>query len=277
MSSTEHRQSARPRRPGYLAVAGVAGLVSILSACGDALNPAFLDVLGAGVVSPRGPTSAGHVVVALRNDAIFDERVLQNLVSAGLDSVLLDDPALRPRMRMLLLITFVNGNTMQVQFDDGAANIVHPESDQTIVADLSRPQQNNVVVQCDVARVELVSLPEVFVPDFFETTRIDPGDENTPPFPVRVAVTPPNYQRLQLDTVDQFGTITTLRNIDIRDAPAPAVGPNCGSVVTILFSGTLSLPFQVNSAGSDVPGALVTNLAAINASPGRFQINVGIR
>jgi len=275
------RKSAKARshrRHGLPAALAAGASICILSACGDALNPAFLDILGPGIVAPRGPGSAGHVVVALRNDTIFDDRILQHLISAGLDEEIVTASGVRPRMRMTFLITFVNGNTMQVQFDDGSSDIVHPLASQATQADLARPEQNNVVVQCDVARVDLIRESiQVFVPDFFETTRIDPGDENTPPFRVRVTVDPPQFEVLQIDDVDEFGTITTLRNIDIRDAPAPAIGPNCGSVVTILVSGTLSLPFEISSGGNDVPGVLNTNGVALAASPGRFQINVGIR
>lgn len=254
---------------------GLAMICCILSC--DALNPAFLDVLPSTIAEPQGPDSAGHVVVALRNDAIFDDLILQYLVERGIDPELLEDPALRPLVRMLVLITFANGNTTLVQFLDGSAEVVDPLAGDFTIQELDRTQRDNIVVQCDVARVELVDLPEVFVPVFFETTRIDPGDENTPPFRVRVNVVPPQYERLELDSIDQFGTTTVQRNIDIRDAPAPAIGPNCGSVVTILLSGTLGVPFEFNGAGEDAPGVLNTNQTAFDASPGRFKVQVGIR
>jgi len=245
--------------------------------CGNTLNPAFLDVLGPGIAQPVGPGSSGHVVVALRNDTVFDERVLQRLVDEGLDPALLDDPTIRPRVRMQFRITFGNGDVTQIQFDDGSAQIVDPMASSAVLTDLDRTELNNFVVQCDVARVELVTLPEVFVPIFFETTRIDPDDENTPPFRVRVQIDPPQFVRLQRDDVDQFGTIINLRNLDIRDTPAPADSPNCGSVVTITLSGTLTLPFEVNAFGQDVPGVLDTDTVRLNAFPGRFRVNVGIR
>lgn len=266
-----------PRRAPGLALTAVCALVSVLPGCGDVFNPAFLDVLGTEIAAPRGPDSAGHVVIAVRNDSIFDERLLQSLVDAGLDRTLLDDPFLRPRVRMLLEVTFLNGDVMQVQFEDGSSTVVHPLAPASALTDLARTEQDNLVVQCDVARVELVALPEVFVPDVFEHTRIDPGDENTPPFRVRTGVDPPHFERLERDTVDQFGTIIVLRNVDIRDAPAPAIAPNCGSVVTVTFSGTLSLPFERNSFGQDIPGVLVTDTARLAASPGRFHVIVDIR
>jgi len=252
------------------------GLVLALPCC-DAFNPAFVDVLGPGVVSPRGPDSSGHVVVAFRNDTIFDERVLQGLVDAGLDRALLDVPDLRPRVRMLLQITFLNGESLQVEFNDGSSTIIHPAINAAEFPDLTRTQQNNLVVQCDVVRVELLSLPSIFVPDFFEFTRIDPGDANTRPFRVRTRIDPPQFKVLQRDSVDQFGNTLEVRNIGVRDAPAPAIAPNCGSVVTITMSGTLTLPTERNAFGEDTVGVLVTDTARIAASPGQFRINVGIR
>ena len=276
MSRRRWNSAFRSYRVHGAVLAGLSALVLIVLGC-DAFNPAFLDVLGTKIAPPRGPDSAGHVVVALRNDTIFDERLLQNLVDAGLDRALLDDPELRPRVRMLVAITFVNGDVLAVEFNDGSSTIVHPAVNLTALPDLTRTQQNNLVVQCDVRRVELLALPAVFVPDFVEFTRIDPGDENTAPFRVRTRVDEPQFVTLALDAFDQFGNTVTRRNVDIRDAPAPAIAPNCGSVVTITLSGTLGLPFERNAFGQDLPGVLVTDLARIEASPGRFRINVGIR
>ena len=242
--------------------------------CGDALNPAFLSVVG-GV--PGGPSSRGHVAVAFRNDTFFDERIQQQLLDAGLEPALLEGFALRPRVRMNLLITFGNGEQLAVEFNDGSATVVDPAVDVTTIPELTRTEQDNLIVQCDVLRVELVGLPSVFVPVFFETTRIDPGDENTPPFRVRVNVTPPQFVLLRPDDVDQQGNTTLQRNIGIRDLPAPAVQPNCGSVVTIILSGTLTAPFEENAFGALVPGFLTTDITAFAQFPGRFQVTVGIR
>ncbi len=277
MTNVPHdSKSLRTRLHGLLLLAGL-GMTLVFFSCGDALNPAFIDILPRGIADPQGPGSSGHVVVALRNDAIFDDRVLAFLLNEGLDEELLEDPRLRPMVRMLVNITFANGNTTQVQFLDGSNQVVDPEASELTRQELQRTQQDNLVVQCDVSRVELVDLPEVFVPVFFETTRINPGDENTPQFRERVNVVPPQYERLEIDTVDEFGTTIVQRNIDIRDAPAPAVGPNCGSVVTITFAGTLSVPFEINFAGDDVPGVLNTDFTARERSPGRFEVRVGIR
>lgn len=274
-SRTDEILDPRYRGRTALMIAVMTSVVAF-TAC-DAFNPAFLDVLGPSVVSPRGPDSAGHVVIAFRNDATFDERILDSLVADGLDPSLLADATLRPRVRMLLRITFVDQNTLDVEFNDGSSTVIHPNVDPRDFPDLLQTPQNNLVVQCDVARVDLLTLPSVFVPDFFEITRIDPGDENTAPFRVREQIVQPQFEQLLLDTVDQFGNTVVLRNINTRDAPAPAISPNCGSVVTLTLSGQLSLPFERNAFGDDVAGVLVTDLARIAASPGRFRLTVGIR
>ncbi len=265
-------------RPGWFTPLRLlaAAIVCTLAAC-DAFSPAFLDVLGPSIAPPQGPDSSGHVAVVMRNDTLFDERLTQHLVNRGLDAALIEDPELRPFVRMVLQITFVNGDALQVEFTDGSAAIIDPAVRASDFPDLTRTQQDNLVVQCDVARVDLLQLPSVFVPAFFEATRIDPGDENTPPFRVRTNITTPQFVVLQLDQSDALGNATVFRNVDIRDAPAPAIAPNCGSVVTITVSGTLSLPFERNANGDDTPGALVTDQARILASPGRFRISVGIR
>lgn len=247
----------------------------------DALNPAFIDFVGTNfdgiTVQPQGPTSPGHVVIAFRNDTVFDEALLQSLINAGLDPALTELENLRPRIRILVRITFVNGEQLQLEFNDGSSTIVHPAVNVLNFPDLTRTERNNVVVQCDVARVELITLPSVFVPIFFETLRIDPGDENTAPFRVQLNTAPPQFVALREDDTDQFGNTLILRNIDIRDRPAPAVGPNCGSVVTITIAGTLRAPFEINEFGLLVPGVLTTNFRGIAAHPGRFSINIGIR
>ncbi|NOS99552.1 MAG: hypothetical protein HOP29_02880 [Phycisphaerales bacterium] len=273
--NTDASFKGRYRGRTALMFASMAGVVAF-TAC-DAFNPAFLDVLGPSVVAPRGPDSAGHVVIAFRNDATFDERVLDSLVAAGLDEALLTDQTLRPRVRLLLRITFVDQNTLDVEFNDGSSTVIDPLVDPRDFPDLLQTPQNNLVVQCDVARVDLLTLPSVFVPTAFEITRIDPGDENTPPFRVRNQIIPAQFEQLQLDTVDQFGNTVVLRNINTRDAPAPAISPNCGSVVTLTLSGQLSLPFERNFVGVDLPGVLITDLARLAASPGRFRLTVGIR
>ena len=268
------------RRP----VAAVGGFLFLLAAAGapgcDAFNPAFVDTFAAITPlapDPIGPNSRGHVVVAFRNDTFFDEQLLQQLVANGLDEELLNDPDARPRVRVRLRITFSNGEQLDTEFNDGSATIIDPRVDASTFPELTRTEQTNLVVQCDVSRVELIVLPSIFVPVFFESIRIDPGDENTAPFRVLLDTTNPRFELLQIDDVDAQGTTILQRNLDIRDVPGPAIGPNCGSVVTITLSGTLRTPFVVNAQGVEVPGALITEANAIASNPGRFRLAVGIQ
>ncbi len=247
----------------------------------DALNPAFVDFVSSTFdevnISPQGPDSAGHVIIALRNDTVFDEALLDYLVASGLDEALVTGDNVRPLIRMLVTITFLNDEQIQIEFNDGSPTILDPGVAPMSIPDLNREQKNNIVFQCNVARVELASLPSVLVPVSFETTRINPGTDTTPSFRERVMVAPPQFDLLTIDQTDQFGNTVLLQNIDVRDQPAPAISPLCGAVVTIRLSGVLSVPFEVNEFGLLLPGTLDTDGLAQAASPGRFEINVGIR
>ncbi len=271
---------------------GILSLIAALPAC-DAFNPAFIDFVGSNFdaisVQPRGPDSAGHVVIAFRNDTVFDERMLAHLEGRCLEiqettpaqvdqcQARFQGEALRPRIRILLQITFVNGEQLFVEFSDGSSTVIDPIESAEDFPDLIRGQQDNIVVQCDVRRVELVGLPSVFVPIFFETTRVETGDLNTAPFRIQVDRVPPQFVVLRVDDVDARGNTVVLRNFGVRDLPPPAIEPNCGSVVTITLSGTLRVPFEINETGLEAPGALDTDAAAVAASPGRFRTIVGIR
>ncbi len=266
--------------PGLLLLCSMA--ISIgATGCGfdarDALNPAFVDFLGPAVIgSPSGPTSSGHVVIAFRNDTRFDEQLLTYLVEQGLDPTILEDPDLRPRVRMVVQITFVNDETLIVEFNDGSATVIDPAFDASTVPELLETQQDNLVVQCDVSRVNLVGLPSVFLPTFVTTTTFDNAQ-----FVVLtrrdLTIADPRFVQLQVDQVDDLGNPVILRNVGVRNQPAPAVGPNCGSVVTLVMSGTLKINFSPNGAGALVPGFLDTDIDSQEESPGRYQITVGIR
>lgn len=239
----------------------------------DALNPSLLSALGLPTV---GPSSSGHVAIVFRNDTTFDAELVQFLRDIGVADELLDDRDLRPLVRFVVRVTFVNGEQLDVVFQDGST-VVDPRFDPATLPDLTRDQLRNVVVQCDVARVEVLETTlDLFVPVFFEVTRIDPGDENTPPFRVRVSTTPPRFERLERDEIDQRGLLILQRNFDVRDAPAPTF-PLCGSAVVMTLSGSLRLSFETNAFGERIPGLLNTNIIELATSPGRFQMLVSLR
>ncbi len=259
-----------------------AALFALMLGCDNAilrsaLNPGFVDVVGPGIAGqPTGPTSPGHVVVAFRNDTVFDEQLLNFLVQEGLDPILLDDPEARPRVAVRVRLSFPNDEELEVEFVDGSSTIVSPEVDITQFPDLTRNEQDNLVVQCDVVQVELVELPRIFVPSPLEILELDENEFGRA-FPVLVDTIPPQFELLERDEVDQNGNTTLQRNFDIRDVPGPAIGPNCGSVVTIVLSGTLRLPFRVNADNELVPAYFDTEMREIATVPGRYQLIVGIR
>lgn len=239
----------------------------------DALSPNFLSAIGLPTI---GPSSAGHVAVVFRNDTQFDAELVQHLRDIGVADELLDDPNLRPLVRFVVRVTFVNGEQLDMVFRDGST-VIDPTFDPTLLPDLTRDQLNNVIVQCDVARVEVIETTlQIFIPVFFEITRVDPGDENTPPFFVRLTRTAPAFELLERDEVDAQGLLLVQRNFDIRDAPAP-VFPLCGSAVVMTLSGTLRLPFETNANDVRVPGLFNTNIFELRTSPGRFQMLVSLR
>lgn len=253
----------------------VLAVVMVFAAGCDALNPSFVDFLGPDLLAPIGPDSRGHVAVVFRNDMVFDEALLQDLVNNGLDPALLDQPGLRPRVRLRLRITFINSETLDMEFSDGSP-IVDPRVG--ALPELTRVVRTNFVAQCDVARVELITLPEVFVPSFFRTLRVIRDVFNTEIGRELISNEPPRFQLLEIDDVDAQGNTLLRRNFDIRDVPPPAVGPNCGSVVAITLSGTLRLPLvALQQNGNLVPGVLDTDDLSLASSPGRFQLTVGIR
>jgi hypothetical protein len=244
----------------------------------SALNPAVVDLLGEGIAgAPIGPPSSGHVVVAFRNDTVFDEQLLRFMVNEGLDPALLDGPDVRPRVAVRVRITFRNDETLDVEFIDGSSTIIDSTVDVANFPDLTRGEQDNLVVQCDVARVEMLALPRVFVPVAFEDLAIDPGDANAAPFTRLVNRVAPQFELLQIDDVDNDGNTILQQNLDIRDVPGPAIAPNCGSVVTITLSGILRLPFAVNATNALVPAVFDTEVNQRATIPGRYRITVAIR
>jgi hypothetical protein len=144
-----------------------------------------------------------------------------------------------------------------------------------------RNDLDNTVVLCDVASVVLDpgSQVEVFIPveltgfELVETTN-DTGGADTE-FQPRTR-TAPQFQPLRVDDVDDDGNVTLLRNIDTRDVPTPVGNPICGSVVAIVVSGTLSVPF-LDAAGVSGPSFDQNDQATIAGIGGRFRFQVAIK
>lgn len=270
--------------PAFMRAIGCLGMVlavAFLPLAGgcDVLNPAFVDAVAPGssasVATIDNPP--GHVIVAFINNAEVNEQLLAFLETGGnLSLTDAEKRALRPRIRFLVQITSTTGTVTQVEFVSGSDRLVEQDFAATSANDLNQFELNNVVVLCNIARVEVIldSL-EVFIPAELEefelilTTGLG-GTQNSE-FVLRQQV-PPAFRSLQVDQVTDGGTL--LSNIGIRDVPGPVVDPLCGSVVAITVEGELSLPFNVVD---DNPSYDRDDAAAVAAIGGRFEFNISIQ
>ncbi len=216
----------------------------------NALNPAFVDL-----ISPDGAGTAtlqpapGFVVIAFLNNAQVDEQLISYLEGpGGLVLTDLQKRALRPRIRARVQVTFSNNTVNIWEFVDGTQDLVDQRFAALVEPDLNQNDLDNSVVQCDVARIELIQASiDVFIPVEIEVweqveVALGIGDLVTTEFVLRERI-PPAFRGLQVDDVDQDGNTILKRNIGIRDLPAPVISPICGTVVTISLNGTLSVPF----------------------------------
>lgn len=252
-----------------------------LSGCG-AFGSGFASVLDGGSGAFASVENApGHVVIAFVNNAEVDELLLSYLESAEGGSLVLTDAEkrrLRPRVRFRVEIVFTDGTPLTLEFVSGSTKLVQPDFAATSQAVLNQGNLDNAVVACDVASVEVrVDTVEVFVPTQWRTFDLVAPTPTTVSFFRETGRNGPEFVQLQVDDVDPATlTATVQRNISIRDLPAPVNNPSCGSVVTIVLNGTLSVPFVQTGQGV-VPGwdVLDTDRAALNG--GRFEFQVSIQ
>ncbi len=268
------------RARGWCLLVVTAGLWSF--GC-TAFNPAFLEVVDVGSSADFATidNAPGHVVVTFINNAEVDERLLNYLLSAG--GLVLSDAerrALRPRIRFRVLVTFQGGATMPIEFIDGAANLIDQRFDTDAETDLNQNDLNNVVVLCDVQSVELLpgSQVEVFVPvELIEYRQIRVGLIGgivlQTAFEVN-QVFPPAFRALNTDTVDNDGNIVLRQNIGIRDVAAPVPEPLCGSVISIVLNGSLSVPFL--DGVDDDPSYDQGDLQTVGGIGGRYEFIVTV-
>ena len=253
-----------------------------MSACG-AFNPAFVDLIDQ---SDTGQFSTidnapGHVVVQFVNNAQVDEQLVEYLVNvAGLTLTSAQRRDLRPRVRLRMQVTFTNGIQTIFEFVDGSSILIDPRFDAQAFPDLNQNDLDNSVVICDVSRVEVApgSAIEVFIPvelDVYELVEVQgPGGETNVAFVLREQQ-PPIFQVLLPDDVDEDGNVTLQRNIGIRDFPAPALDPLCGSVVTVVMDGVLRVPFL--PAGMGEPSFDRDDEVSVAGIGGRYEIRVGVQ
>lgn len=249
--------------------------------CG-VFNPAFVDLVGGGTGQfATVDNPPGHVVVQFVNNTEFDEQLITYLTTTGgVDLTAAERRALKPRVRLRILVTYTNGQQLEWEFVDGSTNLIDQRFSAAAFPDLNQNSLNNAVLVCDVARVEIApgSSIEVFMPvelRAYQLVQINVGgDQVRTEFQLRSQI-PPQFRVLQSDLTDEDGNVVVQSNIGIRDFPAPAPDPLCGSVVTIIMNGTLTVPFL--RVVDDNPSFDQDDPAAVAAIGGRYEFIVSIQ
>lgn len=269
-------QNAARSLQGAVCVVIISGM-----GCG-AFNPAFLNLLdstGSGQFITLN-NAPGHVVVSFINNAEVSERLVSYLESPeGGGLILTDDEKrnLRPRMRFRVLITFDNGTTLPVEFISGSSQLIDTRFDANAFPDLNQNDLTNVVMICDVQRVELLpgSQPEVFIPvqlQQFDQRIINTNQQQTIDY-VLDAQIQPQFRALEVDLIDADGNTDLRQNIGVRDVPAPVGDLLCGSVVTYIVTGELQVPF-LPIAGTTDPAFDEDDVEQVASIGGRYEFTV---
>lgn len=269
-------------RPGVRCRLAAGCLLLAWGGCG-AFNSGFVnlfDPAGTGVLSTTD-NAPGHVVIQLVNNATVDERLLAYLESAAGGNLVLTDAEkldLHPRIRMRTRVTFTDGSTQTIEFVNGSSKLVEARFSGIAEPDLAGNTLSNAVVLCDVASVELApgSDVEVFIPVLVTTFEAVPITNEAGlilsfAFLARDTVAP-SFQPLRVDIVDQDGNIIIVQNLGTRDVPSPVFDIVCGSVITIVIDGVLSIPFLAAGGGAPSFDQDDTGLAA--SLGGRYRISV---
>jgi hypothetical protein len=255
------------------------GLGVLLCGC-TAFNPAFVNLLepGGSTSFATLPNAPGHVVIAIVNNTEVDEQ-LATYLGRQLNLSVLEISKLRPRVRIRVLITYVDGTSQTVEFIDGSPKLVDPAFNAQAFPDLNQNDLNNVVVLCDVASVQI--LPggiEVFIPvplAVYSLVQVQaPGGEPFVQY-LATATLPPIFRKLQVDEVDGDGNVIAQRNIGVRDSPGPIPNVLCGSVVGITIDGVLAVPFF--SQESDAPSYFIQDITSLSRIGGRYEVTVRVR
>lgn len=245
MLDTSYRSAWRVRW-----ISGLAGLLGI-AACGcGAFNPAFISVVAPGAAASTATidNAPGHVVMQFINNAQVDETLLNYLrTEGGLSISDAEVRNLRPRVRLLMQVTYTNGQVLRFEIVDGSQTLIDNRFQATAEADLNQNDLDNAVARCDVARVEIApgSSIEVFIPVEllqFDQQETVVGNNVVIEYILRDRI-PPMFRVLQPDQTDEDGNVVVQANVGIRDFPAPVINPICGTVVAVIMNGTLRVPF----------------------------------
>lgn len=251
--------------------------------CG-AFNPALLnlfDTSGTGqfITIDNAP---GHVVLSIINNASIDERLLDYLdrIQALNSFNALERSNLKPRIRLRLRVTFIDGNFQTIEFITGSANLVDPAFGGIALPDLNQNDLSNAVVLCDVASVALEpgSNIEVFMP--VEITQYDLVETNDDQGGITTSFEPrgriqPLFMNLQVDDLDEDGNVILPRNIGVRDVLSPVNNLLCGSVVAVVINGVVSVPFLEGQ--SDAPSVDQADEATVARIGGRYEFRLSVQ
>lgn len=254
------------------------GLAVLLCGC-DALNPAFVNLIAGEAADDfvSLPNAPGHVAIAMVNTTVVDER-LANYLARQLNLPLVEISKLRPRVRIRVLVTYVDGTTQTVEFIDGSPKLIDPAFDAQAFPDLNQNDLNNVVVVCDVASVQIQPGGiEVFIPvplAVFDLVQVQVGGGETTVLFVNTAILPPRFATLLVDEIDEDGNVIVQRNIGIRDSPGPIPNVLCGSVVGITIDGVLTVPFFEQE--SDAPSFFADDITSLAQVGGRYEVTVSV-
>jgi hypothetical protein len=250
--------------------------------CGSSLNPAFVNLLDPSGSRATLENAPGHVIVSVINNATLDESLLNYLeLEGGLDVSDAQSQELRPRIRFRAQITFSDGSVQTVEFITGTPNLVDQRFADTATADLNQNDLDNVVVRCDVASVtaEPGAQIDVFVP--VEITSYQQTQVTNPEGGVDIVYQPrqrtqPQFTPLLVDEVDEDGNVILQRNAGIRDLASPVLSPQCGAVIAIVITGTLTVPF-LPEAGTNDPSYDVDDAPTEASIGGRYEFAASVQ
>ena len=256
-------------------------LVLSMVGCG-AFNPSFLALFDATATGGFQliDNAPGHVVLSVVNNTELDERLLEFLLTQGLELTDVEKRTLRPRLRLRVRVTFVDGTFQVIEFITGSRSLIDPSFDAQSFPDLNQNDMGNAVVWCDVAEVRLEpgSNLEVFIPveltgfELVETSGL--GGQVSTEFEPRERI-PPQFRAMQVDDVDDDGNTVLQRNIGIRDVPGPTSNFICGTVMGIVIEGVLSTPFL--EGVTDAPSYDVNDANQTASIGGRYEFRVALQ
>lgn len=250
--------------------------------CG-AFNPAFLNIVAPGQADSFASVdnASGHVIVSFINNAEVDERLVDYLeTEGGLNLTPVERRNLRPRIRFRMLITFVDGSQLPLEFISGSTGLIDQQFDASVFPDLNQNDFDNAVALCNVQSIDLLpgSPIEVFIPvqlNVYARENVTDDDFTTEPIFNLQNQIAPQFRELEVDQTDADGNVVLQQNIGIRDVPAPVGEPQCGSVIGIVLNGTLDVPFL--DGVDDAPSYDQGDQNVVGRIGGRYEFVVSIR